>query len=67
MGNFKEETRIFTSMADSNGLRNMAHEINAFVKEGRDVKIEYHNIATKDSGYVIATVTATIPEQSPTT
>ena len=67
MDNFKEETRIFTSMADSNGLRNMAHEINAFVKEGRDVKIEYHNIITKDYGFVIATVTATIPEQTPTT
>jgi hypothetical protein len=44
----------------SNGLRNMAHEINAFVKEGRDVKVEYHNIITKDYGFV----TATIPEQT---
>jgi hypothetical protein len=64
LGGFKEETRVFTSMADSNGLRNMAHEINAFVKEARDVKVEYHNIITKDYGFVIATVTATIPEQT---
>ncbi len=51
-------------MADSNGLRNMAHEINAFVKEGKDVKVEYHNTITKDYGCVVATVTATIPEQT---
>ena len=31
-------------MADSNGLRNMAHEINAFATEARDVKVEYHNM-----------------------
>jgi hypothetical protein len=35
-----------TSMADSNGLRNIAHEINAFVKEARDVKVEYDNMNT---------------------
>ena len=64
MGSFKEETRVFTSMADSNGLRNMAHEINAFVKEARDVKVEYHNMNTQANGFVIATVTATIPEQA---
>ncbi|HEX5978704.1 MAG TPA: hypothetical protein VFY68_15590 [Nitrososphaeraceae archaeon] len=34
-------------MAYSNGLRNMAHEINAFVKEARDVKVEYHNMNTQ--------------------
>jgi hypothetical protein len=62
LSGFKEETRVFTSMADVNGLRNMAHEINAFVKEARDVKVEYHNIITKDYGFVIATVTATISE-----
>jgi hypothetical protein len=64
LDSFKEETRVFTSMADSNGLRNMAHEINAFVKEGKDVKVEYHNTITKDYGCVVATVTATIPEQT---
>jgi hypothetical protein len=47
-----------------NGLRNMAHEINAFVKEARDVKVEYHNMNTQANGFVIATVTATIPEQT---
>jgi hypothetical protein len=51
-------------MADSNGLRNMAHEINAFVKEARDVKVEYHNMNTQANGFVIATVTATIAEQT---
>jgi hypothetical protein len=64
LGGFKEETRVFTSMADVNGLRNMAHEINAFVKEARDVKLEYHNVNTQANGFVIATVTATIPEQT---
>jgi hypothetical protein len=51
-------------MADTNGLRNMAHEINAFVKEARDMKIEYHNMNTQSNGFIIATVTATIPEQT---
>jgi hypothetical protein len=63
LGSFKEETRVFTSMADSNGLRNMAHEINAFVKDARDVKVD-HNMNTQANGFVIATVTATIPEQT---
>lgn len=40
-------------MADSNGLRNMAHEINAFVKEARDVKVEYHNMNTQANEFVM--------------
>jgi hypothetical protein len=67
MRNYKEETRVFSSFAESKDLRNMANEINEFVREGRDVKIEYHNINTKDYGFVIATVTASIPDHTPTT